>query len=42
MLNLSFLGLILIFFSYSLAVFFSQTLGMFLYTFVSDSEKRRT
>ena len=39
--NLSFLGLILIFFSYSLAVFFSQTLGMFLYTFVSDSEKKK-
>ncbi|MFB0921766.1 MAG: putative ABC exporter domain-containing protein, partial [Oscillospiraceae bacterium] len=40
--NLSYLGLILIFLSYSLTVFLSQTLGMFLYTFVSDSEKKKT
>ncbi len=39
--NLSFLGLILIFLTYSLTVFLSQALGMFLYTFVSDSEKKK-
>lgn len=39
--NLSFFGLIVIFFTYSLTVFLSQTLGMFVYTFVSDSEKKK-
>ncbi|PKM73795.1 MAG: hypothetical protein CVU91_01725 [Firmicutes bacterium HGW-Firmicutes-16] len=39
--NLSYLGLTLIFLTYSLTVFLSQTLGMFLYTFVSDSEKKK-
>ncbi len=39
--NLSYWGLLLIFLTYSLTVFLSQTLGMFLYTFVSDSEKKK-
>lgn len=40
--NLSFFGLLLIFLVYSLNVFLSQTLGMYIYTFVSDSEKKKT
>lgn len=39
--NLSYLGLLLIFVVYSLTVFLSQTLAMFLYTFVSDSDKKK-
>ena len=39
--NLSFFGLLLIFLSYSLTVFFSQTAAMFLYTFISDSDKKK-
>ncbi|MEA4894824.1 MAG: putative ABC exporter domain-containing protein, partial [Oscillospiraceae bacterium] len=39
--NLSVWGLLLIFVTYSLTVFLSQTLGMFLYTVVSDSEKKK-
>ncbi len=39
--NLSYLGLLLIFVIYSLTVFLSQTTAMFLYTFVSDSDKKR-
>jgi len=39
--NLSVLGLFLIFFVYSLTVFLGQTLAMFLYTYVSDSDKKK-
>jgi len=39
--NLSYLGLMLIFIVYSLTVFLSQTAAMFLYTFVSDSDKKK-
>lgn len=40
--NLSYFGLMLIFIVYSLTVFLSQTLAMFLYTFVSDSDKKKS
>ena len=40
--NLSYFGLMLIFVVYSLTVFLSQTTAMFLYTFVSDSDKKKT
>jgi len=40
--NLSYLGLLLIFLVYSLTVFLSQTLAMFLYTFVSDDDKKKS
>lgn len=39
--NLSALGLILIFLTYSLVTFLSQTFAMFVYTYVSDSDKKR-
>lgn len=39
--NLSFLGLILIFLTYSITVFFSQTVAMIVYTFVSDSDRKK-
>lgn len=39
--NLSYFGLLLIFVVYSLTVFLSQTTAMFLYTFVSDSDKKK-
>ena len=40
--NLSYFGLLLIFVVYSLTVFLSQTASMFLYTFISDSDKKKT
>ena len=40
--NLSYLGLLLIFAAYSLTVFLSQTSAMFLYTFVSDNDKKKS
>lgn len=39
--NLSIFGLLLIFIIYSLTVFLGQTLAMFLYTYVSDSDKKK-
>lgn len=39
--NLSVLGLILIFLCYSLTVFLSQAFAMFVYTYVSDSDRKR-
>ncbi len=39
--NLSYIGLLLIFLIYSLTVFLSQTAAMFLYTFISDSDKKK-
>lgn len=39
--NLSYLGLLLIFIVYSLTVFLSQTTAMFMYTLISDSDKKR-
>ena len=39
--DLSIGGLLLIFLLYSLNVFFSQTFAMFIYTFVSDSDKKK-
>jgi len=39
--GLSFGGLFLIFIVYSVNVFLSQTLAMFVYTFVSDSDKKK-
>ena len=40
--NLSIWGLLLIFLIYSLNIFLSQTLGMYIYTFVSDSDKKKS
>ena len=39
--NLSFWGLILIFLTYSIVVFFSQTMATIVYTFVSDSDRKK-
>lgn len=39
--DLSYPGLFLIFIVYSINVFFSQTVAMFIYTFVSDSDKKK-
>ncbi len=39
--NLSYFGLLLIFLIYSLTVFLSQTSAMFVYTLISDSDKKK-
>lgn len=39
--NLSYFGLLLVFVAYSLTIFLSQTSAMFLYTLISDSDKKR-
>lgn len=39
--NLSFWGLILVFLIYSIVVFFSQTMATIVYTFVSDSDRKK-